>query len=124
MAANGSDEDVGFVLGILQNYKGEAATHPVLKALVNRLPEDDRRLGQVDISLQNAGGVWGEFGLVEAIRGKKAEMASWLDDPRPRVKGFAAEYIRRLDQRIASEQRSAEHMMEQRKRDFETDDPD
>lgn len=124
MAANGSDEDVGFVLGVLQNYKGEAATHPVLKALVNRLPDDDRRLGQVDISLQNTGVVWGEFGFVEAFRGKKAVMASWLDDPRPRVKGFAAEYIRRLGQRIASEQRSAQQMKEQRKRDFETDNDD
>lgn len=122
MAANGSDEDVGFVLGILQNYKGEAATHPVLKALVNRLSEDDPRLAQVDISLQNTGVVGGEFGFVEAFREKKAVMASWLDDPMPRVKGFAAEYIRRLDQRIASEQRSAEQMKEQRKRDFESDD--
>ena len=51
-------------------------------------------------------------------------MASWLDDPRPRIKSFAAEYIRRLDQRIASEQRSAEQMKEQRKRDFEMDNDD
>jgi hypothetical protein len=124
MAANGSDDDVGFVLGILQNYKGEAPTHPVLKALVNRLSENDPRLAQVDISLQNTGVVGGEFGFVEAFREKKAVMASWLDDPRPRVKGFATEYIRRLDQRIASEQRSAEQMKEQRKREFETDDDD
>jgi hypothetical protein len=124
MAVNGSDEDVEFVLGILQNYEGESATHPVLKALVNRLAEDDPRLAQVDICLQNTGVVSGEFGLVEAFRAKKAAMAPWLDDSRPRVKGFAAEYIRRLDQRIASEQRSAEQMKEQRKRDFETDDDD
>ena len=124
MAANGSDDDVGFVLGILQNYKGEAPTHPVLKALVNRLSENDPRLAQVDISLQNTGVVGGEFGFVEAFREKKAVMVSWLDDPRPRVKGFAAEYIRRLGQRIASEQRSAEQMKEQRKRDFETDTDD
>ena len=124
ISANGSDEDVEFVLWILQNYKGEAATHPVLKALVNRLSEDDPRLVQVDISLQNTGVVGGEFGFVEAFRAKKAAMASWLDDPRPRLKGFAAEYIRRLDQRIASEQRSAEQMKEQRKRDFEINNND
>jgi ppGpp synthetase/RelA/SpoT-type nucleotidyltranferase len=124
IAANGTDDDVRFVLGILQNYTGEAATHPVLKALVNRLPEDDPRLVQVDISLQNTGVVGGEFGFVEAFRGKKEAMASWLDDPRPRVKAFAAEYIRRLDQRIASEQRSAEQAREQRKRDFESDNDD
>lgn len=125
MAANGSDEDVGFVLGVLQNSKGEVATHTVLKALVNRLSGDDPRLAQVEISLQNTGGVWGEFGLVEVFRQKKTEIASWLEDPRPRVKEFAAEYIRRLDQRIASEQRSAEQESELRKRNFEdNEDPD
>ncbi len=61
---------------------------------------------------------------MEAFRRKKEEIASWLDDPRPRVKGFAAEYIRKLDQRIASKQRSAEQMKEQRKRDFELDNDD
>jgi hypothetical protein len=121
MAENGSDEDIGFTLAVLQNYKGEPATHPVLKALVNRLSEDDPRLVEVDISLQSTGVVVGEFGFVEAFRGKKAEMAPWLNDPRPRVKGFAAEYICKLDQRIATEQRSAEQR-KQRKRDFETDD--
>jgi hypothetical protein len=124
MAENGSDEDIGFILAALQNYKGEPATHQVLKALVNRLSQDDPRLVEVDISLQNTGVVVGEFGFVEAFRGKKAEMAPWLNDPRPRVKGFAAEYICKLDQRIASEQRSAEQRKEQRKRDFETDDDD
>lgn len=124
MAENGSEDDIGCILGILQNYKGEPATHTVLKALVNRLPEDDPRLAKVIISLQNTGVVGGEFGFVEAFRAKKAEMASWLNDQRPRVKAFAAEYIRGVDQRIAYEQRSAEQRKEQRKRDFETDDDD
>lgn len=122
MAENGSDEDVAFILGILQNYKGEPKTHSVSKALVNRLPEDDPRLVEVDVALENTGSVAGEFGFVEAFRTKKAEMAPWLNDSRPRVKGFAEKYIRHLDLRIASEQRSAEQRKEQRKRDFETDD--
>ena len=121
IAANGSDDDVSFVLGVLQNYKGELPTHPVLMALVNRLPDGDPRFGEVEISLQNTGGVWGEFGFVEAFRQKKAEMATWLEDPRPRVKSFAADSIGRLDQRIASEQRSAEQESELRKRRFEAD---
>jgi hypothetical protein len=121
LAENGSDEDVTFVLGVLQSYKGEAATHPVLRALVNRLPDGDRRFAHVEISLQNTGGVWGEFGIVEAFWQKKAEMAYSLEDQRPRVREFAAEYIGRLDQRIASEQRSAEQESELRKRSFDTD---
>jgi ppGpp synthetase/RelA/SpoT-type nucleotidyltranferase len=121
LAENGSDKDVSFVLGVLQNYKGEIEAHPALKALINRLPEGDPRFAQVEISLQNTGGVWGELGFVEAFRQKKTEMASWLDDQRPRVREFAAEYIGRLDQRIASEQRSAEQNSELRKRSFDAD---
>ncbi len=121
MAANGSDDDVGFVLGVLQNYKGEPATHPALKALVTRMPEGDSRLTRVEICLHNTGGVWGEFGFVEALRQKKEEMASWLEDTRPRIREFAADYIRRLDQRIAQEQRSAEQEKELRKGIFDTD---
>jgi hypothetical protein len=90
-----------------------------LKALVNRLPENDSRLVEVDICLQNTGVVGGEFGFVEAFRRKKVEMASWLEDDRPAVKAFAKEYIRKLDGRIASEQRSAEHRKELQKRAFE-----
>ena len=119
LAANSSDDDVQFILGILQNYKGEPATHPVLKALVNRLPGDDPRIAKVEISLQNTGVVGGEFGFVEAFQRKKAEMESWLQDDRPPVRTFAKEYIRKLDGRIASEQRSAEHRKELQKRAFE-----
>jgi ppGpp synthetase/RelA/SpoT-type nucleotidyltranferase len=122
MAMNGSDEDTKFILGILQNYKGEPATHAVLKALINRLPEGDTRLTEVEISLQNTNVVTGEFGFVDAYRRKKVEMISWLDDSRPRVKAFAEGYIRRLDQRIASEQRSAEQQREFRKRIFNSAD--
>jgi hypothetical protein len=46
-------------------------------------------------------------------------MASWLEDNRSPVRTFAAEYIRKLDGRIASEQRSAEHRRELQKRAFE-----
>jgi ppGpp synthetase/RelA/SpoT-type nucleotidyltranferase len=122
LAASGSDADIDFVLGVMQNYKGEPSTHMVLKALANRLPDGDRRLGQVELSLHNTGGVWGEFGFVEAFRKKKEEIAPWLTDERPRVKAFAEGYLRGLDQRIASEQRSAEEASELRKRAFESDD--
>jgi hypothetical protein len=52
------------------------------------------------------------------------EIAPWLDDPRPSVKGFALEYIRRLDGRIAAEQRLAEQSMELSKGGFDTDEDD
>lgn len=122
MAENGSDEDIGFILGILQNYKGELPTHRVLTALVNRLSEDDPRLLEVDRSLKNTGVVGGEFGFVEAFRRKKVEMAPWLADDRPRVRTFAEEYIRKLDQRIASEQRTADQSKELRRLRLDSED--
>ena len=122
IAENGSDEDIGFILGILQNYKGERPTHPVLTALVNRLSKDDPELIEVDDSLNNTGVVGGEFGFVAAFRRKKVEMASWLEDDRPRVRTFAQKYIRRVDQRIASAQRAAEQSKELHKLSFDIED--
>ncbi len=119
MAQNGSDEDLNFILAVMQNYHGESATHPLLQDIVNRLSEDDHRLAKVEISLKSTDGVVGEFGMVDALRKKKEGVKPWLEDPRPRVKAFAMEYIRSLDRGIAAEQRTAEQEHELRKRDFE-----
>lgn len=105
---NGSETDINFILQLLENYVGEPETHETIKRIIDRLPENHKLLSRVDICLSNAGVVWGELGMVNAYRGKKAQVSSWLDDPRLKVTQFAAEYIRRLEQRIASEQRSAE----------------
>jgi hypothetical protein len=57
--------------------------------------------------------------MVEALRGRKALLGAWLADERSRVKEFAERGIRHLDNRIATEQRSAEMRKEQRKRNYE-----
>ena len=119
MAASGSDDDIGFILRILRRYRGEPATHGVLKQLVDRLPDDDPRLQQAEICLQNTGVVSGEFGFAEAFRAKKAEISSWANDDRPKVRAFAEHFTRYLDQRIASEQRTAEQRKEMRRREFD-----
>lgn len=121
MAQNGSDEDLNFILAVMQNYHGEYATHPLLQDIVNRISEDDPRLTKVEISLRSTDGVVGEFGMVDALRKKKEKVRPWLEDPRPRVKAFAVEYLRNLDRGIAAEQRTAEQEHELRKRDFEAD---
>lgn len=121
MAENGSDDDLKFILGVMQNYHGESSTHPVLQEVVNRLAEDDPRLAEVEIALENAGWVRGQFGMVDALREKKEEVGTWLDDPRPKVKAFASDYRQRIDRRIAMEQRAAEQEYELRKRNFEAD---
>jgi hypothetical protein len=120
MAAHGSDDDIGFVLTVLRKYQGQPATHDVMKELVVRLPADDPRLMKVEISLQNTGVVSGEFGFVEAYTAKKAAIASWLDDERPRVREFAEQYMKKLDRMAAAEQRRAEQSRELRRREFES----
>jgi ppGpp synthetase/RelA/SpoT-type nucleotidyltranferase len=123
MARNGSDEDLDFILEVTQNYHGGVAIHPLLQDIVDRTSEDDPRLSKAEISLRGTEGVVGEFGMVDALRRKKDEVAPWLNDSRPRVRAFAIEYVRSLDRSIAFEQRRAEQATELRQRNFEGDDP-
>jgi hypothetical protein len=120
----GTDDDIAFVTAILSRYRGEPATHVVLKALISRFPENDQRLTKVEFCLENTSVVAGPFGFVEAFRAKKAEIAGWLGDEDAKVKAFAAQFMARMDDRIASEQRSAEERAELRKREYNTDQPD
>jgi len=121
LVAAGSDDDIGFVLKVLRSYRGSSVIHNVIRQLIDRLAEEDPRLPEVEICLETTGLVSGQFGFVEAFRAKKADIAVWLDDKRPKVKAFAARFVARLDTRIASEQRSAEERLELRKREYDTD---
>jgi ppGpp synthetase/RelA/SpoT-type nucleotidyltranferase len=122
MAADGSDGDIGFTLAVLRKFTGEPAIHDVVKQLVARLPADDPRLMKVEIALQNTGVVSGEFGFAETYRRKKSEIASWLDDDRPRIREFTEQFMTKLDRMIAAEQRRAEQGRELRLREFEAED--
>ena len=124
LVAEGSHDDIGFALSILHNYRGEPATHALVKQLINRLANNDPMLPEVESSLEEVGLVYGEFGLVEAFRRKKTEITSWLADDRARVKEFAERFIRKLKLRIASEQRTTQQSKELRQRDFDSDDAD
>jgi hypothetical protein len=44
LVAAGSDDDIGFVMDVLQSYEGAPATHGVIKQLVAHLPDEDPRL--------------------------------------------------------------------------------
>ena len=114
-----TSEDVDFSLHALHNYSGEPAIHDVMKAIVRAVAVDDRRLGRVSVLVENTGGVWGEYGMVDALRERKALIKEWLTSENPRVKGFAERTIRHLDNRIATETRDANMRKERRKRDSE-----
>ncbi|MFL5666870.1 MAG: hypothetical protein ACJ8BW_36800 [Ktedonobacteraceae bacterium] len=85
------------------------------------MPENDPKLNRLDICLSNTGVVSGEFGMVAAYRKKKEEISLWQSDSRPKVREFAESYVKRMEQQIASEQRSAEIHKEMRKRDYEVE---
>jgi hypothetical protein len=111
----------GFVVGIMENYEGGSFTHRICQALIDAVPESDSRLRSVEIALLSTGVVSGEFGMVEAYQSKKDAVAPWLGDPRPKVRAFAEQYARLLDNQSASEQQRAEERRAMRRLDFEND---
>lgn len=124
LARDGTGKDAEFVLDVLQNYLGEETCHEALKRIIARFPDDKKKMSEVRISLDSTGVVSGEFGMVDALRTKKAMLAPWLGDERPEVKAFATEHMRELDIRIAAEQLRAEQDREMRNRDYPDAEPD
>jgi ppGpp synthetase/RelA/SpoT-type nucleotidyltranferase len=119
----GGDTEADFSLAILQNYLGETSTYVVLKEIVSRFPNDDRKMGGVRISIDSTGVVSGEFGRADAWRVKKESLTHWLTEERRAVKAFAEKHITELDQMIASERRRVEAEREMRNRSYDEDEP-
>jgi len=106
----GGDTEAEFSLALLQNYLGSTSTDGVLKEIVSRFSDDDRKLGGVRASINSTGvvSISGEFRLAEAWRVKKESLTRWLTDERQAVKAFAEEHIAELDRMIAAERRRVE----------------
>jgi hypothetical protein len=104
----GTDDAIEFVLQVLRAYQGQEFLHGVCKELVDHLPANDERLGEVEVILESTGVVAGQFGFVEAYQQTKGQVSSWFNDSRPKVRSFAERYRRSLDRAIAAEQRRSE----------------
>jgi ppGpp synthetase/RelA/SpoT-type nucleotidyltranferase len=124
LVTNGTSVDADFVLAVMENYHGESATHEVLKRIVAKYANDERKLTGVFISFDNTGVVSGEFGHVDAIRQKKAGIEPWRADHRPEVRDFAERYTREADLRIADELRRAEARKALRELEYDEDGED
>jgi hypothetical protein len=109
LVSAGQRADIKMILALLPNYDGSATIHELCKAIVDYLEEDDKLRLNVAIALESTPVVSGEFGLVEAYEARKALVAEWLTDPRPKVVQFATEFLHQIDQQIAAEQRRAEN---------------
>jgi ppGpp synthetase/RelA/SpoT-type nucleotidyltranferase len=118
---DGTNQDLAFVLEVLERFEGAEEARQIYKAVIQRLPINDPLLRAVSVGLSETGGVWGEFGLVDAYKGRRTFVASWLEDPDEKVRQFAKHEIAQLDRMIASEQRQAEEGLELRKRTYGPD---
>jgi ppGpp synthetase/RelA/SpoT-type nucleotidyltranferase len=118
LARTGETQDIKFVLHVLQNYEGEAFLHGICREIVSILPENDDLLTDVSVVLGSTGVVMGEFGFAEAYEGKIEEIKPWLNDGNEKVRKFAAEYVRGLENRAKSERRRAEEDIELRKHEY------
>ncbi|MGE3153503.1 MAG: hypothetical protein AB7G48_07080 [Nitrospiraceae bacterium] len=119
LVKTGGDTEADFALAILQNYDGVTSVHVVLKEIVSRFPDDQHKLNEVRVSIDNTGVVRGEFGFSEALQARKESLTEWLTDERSTVRAFAESHIAELDLRIASEQRRAESRKEMRNRSYD-----
>ena len=122
LAATADESDAKFILAVLENYHGGETMHEVLKRLLVRFPDDERVRAGVMISLEGTGVVTGEFGFVDALRGKLEIAREWTADPRPEVRAFAEDEARSLELRITDEQRHAEGRKALRELEYESDD--
>jgi hypothetical protein len=119
LVQTGSHDDLEFVIRLLSSYDGEPFLEPLCQEIIRRLPVDDDLRDNVELVLQATGVVTGEFGLVEAYRGKRDALVPWLSDADEKVQSFAKDYIASLDRQIAAEQRRSEEELEMRKRRYE-----
>lgn len=104
-----------FVASVLRAYDGQSFIHTVAKQLIQALPPGSELLNEVSIALQSTGVVSGEYGMSEAYEKKRLEVLDWLEDPRERVRAFAAKYIAELEAMRDSERRRADESIALRK---------
>jgi len=119
----GGDTEAEFSLAVLQNYPGETSTYVVLKEIVSRFPDDDRKMSAVRISIDSTDVASGEFGFADAWRVKQESLRLWLTDERQAVTVFAEKHIAELDRMIAAEWRRVEAERERRNRSNDETEP-
>jgi ppGpp synthetase/RelA/SpoT-type nucleotidyltranferase len=115
----GGELEASFALAIVSNYRGNPATHPVLREIVARFSDNERKMRAVANALNSTGVVSGEYGFANAWRERRQSLSEWLTDARPSVREFATQHIAKLDLMIADEQRRAEASRAMYEREFD-----
>lgn len=104
----GSRDNIGFVLEVLNAFEGVEQIEPLIKRAVAKLEPGDELLSQADRALEQSGVVTGEYGFAERCEMRLRRMRAWQQDADPRVKAFADEQVKYLERRVAAETRRAE----------------
>lgn len=115
LVANGNEGDLAFVLAVLSAFEGNPFIYEHVRAVVSRLDAKSPLLKTAADALNQSGVVAGEFGFVELSERRKELLEPWLADENKSVREFAQSRIRWLEQKIASETRSAEASIALRK---------
>lgn len=121
IASAGGNEDLAFLLALLEAYGGKEFLYPILRTAVGRLEPDDKLLRRVGRVMDESGVVHGEFGFVELNQARSRLLHPWLEDASEKVRAFAAARIKMLDATIASETRSAEISVAMRRMQYGED---
>lgn len=117
-------DDLEFVVAVLHAFNGETDVTVLCRVMVEMIPEDDERLGDVESLLFEVGGTTGEHGLVIAYSEVRNRIRQWLEDESPRVTHFAKRFLHSIEQAIANEQQRADQRLAQRKLNFRDGAPD
>lgn len=108
-------EGIDFVLSVLRAFEGQKFLHPLLRAIVGLLPQDDELLRIVEIVIDSTGVLTGEYGSVEAQEARRALVAEWETDENGAVRAFAASFIKSAEKQLAMERRRADRSSALRK---------
>jgi hypothetical protein len=115
LVEGGEPKDIDFVLAVLRTYEGSPAILEVCRAIVRVVPERSEAWRTLAAAIESTGVVWGEYGIVQAYKSKRASLEHWKDDESARVRAFAEWIIQELDHMIEAEKRRADEQLALRK---------
>ncbi|MCK7509507.1 MAG: hypothetical protein MZV70_39380 [Desulfobacterales bacterium] len=119
LIAGGNVQDLEFVLGVLAAFEGKPCVYrDRARDRRRRGTPESRLLAEARSVLRETGVVRGEFGFAEPPHRAQgiARTVAWRSERRVRM--FATDQIRELDQLIAAENRSAEASIALRKLEY------
>ena len=99
---SGSDKNINFVIQILLTCRGDKLPYSLIKKIISTLSEDDIRLNEIENIFMSTGVVKGRYGISEVYMKRKNEIETWLNSDDAKIRNFAENFTRTLDQHLKS----------------------